>query len=106
MPKLPLIKKNIERFLSSEEGKISQKSIIDLGIGVTTLSLLIGRLMPPQNVVAFTDHVNCHTNCHTNCHDNCSHINCHNNCHTNCHTSGGCGCGICACGGSCTFISH
>ena len=122
MSKLPLIKRNIERFLDSEEGKISQKSIIDLGISVVALSLLINRLMPPQNVAAFTDHVNCHANCHANCHSNVTpppeppppppdppHANCHSSvtpppepppppppaC-TSC--VGGCSCG---CGGVC-----
>ena len=101
MSKLPPIKKDIERFLSSEEGKISQKSIIDLGIGVVVLSLLAGRLTP-SDVAAFTDHCSCHVNCHTNCHSSCgchTNCNCHANCEGWCHSS-------CTCHGNCIGSCH
>ncbi len=39
--KLPSIKKNIEAFLTSEEGKISKKSALELGMGVAMLGTML-----------------------------------------------------------------
>jgi len=43
MKKLPQIKKNIKAFLSSEEGKISQKNVSKMGLGLAVLGLMVGR---------------------------------------------------------------
>jgi len=37
MKKLPQIKKNIKAFLSSEEGKISQKNVSKMGLGLAVI---------------------------------------------------------------------
>ncbi len=81
--KIPCIKKNIEAFLTSEEGKISKKSALDLGIRVTFLSLLLSRAVVPQKADAFTSHGNCHTQ-HISCHS--EHTSCHSE-HSSCHSS-------------------
>jgi len=81
--KLPSIKKNIESFLNSEEGKISKKSALDLGIGIVALSLLL-RTVIPETSQAITSHIS-HSS-HSNCHSN--HSSCHSSCHEH-HQSGG-----------------
>ena len=84
--KIPCIKKTIEAFLTSEEGKISKKSALDLGIKVAFLSLLLSRVVTPKKIDAFTSHVSCHANCHgqhTSCHG--QHTSCHGQ-HTSCHS--------------------
>ena len=55
--KIPLIKKNIEAFLTSEEGKISKKSALDLGLGVALLSLLASKAVVIKEADAFTSHI-------------------------------------------------
>lgn len=61
--KIPSIKKDITSFISSEEGKISKKSIIDLGLGLIALSIIVGAISPPKNydVEAISSHVS-HSN--------------------------------------------
>jgi hypothetical protein len=89
--KIPSIKKDIETFLNSEEGKISKKSALDLGIGIIALSLLAAGPASAahssyfQNVVGKGQHISSHTSCHTSCHSSC-HSNCHSS-HSNCHSS-------------------
>ncbi len=39
---LPKIKKNLKSFLSSEEGKISKKNALKLGLGLTLLATIFG----------------------------------------------------------------
>jgi hypothetical protein len=98
---IPLIKKNIKAFLANEEGKISKKNALDLGIGVAALSLLVSRLFPPQEVDAIWSHSSCHSShssCHYNCHAN--HGSCHSNCHYNCHANHG------SCHSNCHYNCH
>jgi len=40
--KLPQIKKNITAFLSSEEGKISKKDAVKIGIGLAMAGIMLG----------------------------------------------------------------
>jgi hypothetical protein len=106
--KLPSIKKNIEAFLNSEEGKISKKNVLCLGVGVVAVSLLAASPILAehssysQNVSGRGQHVSStvhsshsshanHSN-HSNCHTSCSHSSCHSSCHSshsqchqNCH---------------------
>ena len=89
--KLPSVKKNIKSFLRSEEGKISKKSILQLGIAVTILSLFLSEHV--QADVEDCNHSNAHHN-HSNAHSNChtshgNHGSCHGNHgnHSSCHDS-------------------
>ena len=72
--KIPSIKKDIETFLNSEEGKISKKSALDLGLGVIALGLLAagpasaGHSSSFQNVAGRGQHTSSHVSCHTSCH--------------------------------------
>jgi hypothetical protein len=54
--KFPSIKKNIENFIKSEEGKISSKSILEMGFGIVGLSLLVGKSLPIDKAEALTSH--------------------------------------------------
>ena len=82
--KLPSIKKNIEVFLTSEEGKLSKKSALDLGIGLIALSLLVSRAYPGK-ADAITDHVN-HSNHSSHSSAHSAHSSCHSN-HSSCHSN-------------------
>ncbi|HNX82423.1 MAG TPA: hypothetical protein PKL77_09800 [Candidatus Omnitrophota bacterium] len=56
--KIPQIKKDIKDFLSSEEGKISKKNIVKIGISTA----IVGMMMDPQHAFAqHTDNVGAHT---------------------------------------------
>ncbi len=51
--KIPSIKKNIEAFLTSEEGKISKKSVLKLGMGVTMLGTMLAQTTSAAHVSYF-----------------------------------------------------
>lgn len=90
--KFPSIKKNIENFVKGEEGKISSKSILELGFGVVGLSLLIGKMLPTKTAEAVTSHLahsssTCHSSHGSACHGSTNTCHSQSNCHqsANCH---------------------
>ena len=72
--KLPSIKKNIKAFLNSEEGKLTKKNALKLGMTLGILGTMFGHT------------VGAHTSCwkHRSCHS--SHSSCHSS-HDSCHSS-------------------
>lgn len=73
----PKIKKEIKAFLTSEEGRITKKSAIDLGIKAAILGSLL-----PKISKAISSHVSHsqHSSCHASCHDSHAQHSKHNSC--------------------------
>ena len=51
--KIPKIKKNISDFIRSEEGKISKKNALELGIGVAALGFLVAKIVSASHTSYF-----------------------------------------------------
>ena len=63
--KIPQIKKDIKAFLTSEEGRINQKDIARIGLGVLVIGLGLAGIAKPSSTMAGT--CNCCAPCPTHC---------------------------------------